>query len=133
MRSEAKVFAYLVPFFLLVGAIYAYFTGLSEWVGILGLLLTGVMTGFVAWFFWLSGRTVDARPEDDLEGEIADQSGDFGHFAPYSWWPLWLGLSTTVVVLGIGVGWWLTVVATPFLVVSILGWTFEYFRGEKAI
>lgn len=133
MRSEAKVFAYLVPFFLLVGAIYAYFTGLSEWVGILALLLTGVMTGFVAWFFWLSGRTVDARPEDDLEGEIADQSGDFGHFAPYSWWPLWLGLSTTVVVLGIAVGWWLTVVATPFLVVSILGWTFEYFRGEKAV
>ena len=87
MKAEAKVFAYLIPFFLLVGVIYAYFTGLSEWVGILGLLLTAVMTGFVAWFFWLSGRTVDARPEDNLEGEIADQAGDYGHFAPYSWWP----------------------------------------------
>ncbi|MGC5583627.1 cytochrome c oxidase subunit 4 [Ornithinimicrobium sp. W1665] len=133
MRSEAKVFAYLVPFFVVVGIIYAYFTDGGEWVGIIGLLLTALMTAFVAWFFWLSGRTVDARPEDSLEGEIADQTGDYGHFAPYSWWPLWLGLSISVAVLGVAVGWWLVVVAAPFLVLSLLGWTFEYFRGERAV
>ena len=133
MRNETKVFLALVPFFLVVGTIYAFWTGWSEWVGIVALYLTTMMVAFVAWFFWLSGKTVDARPEDDLEGEIGDQSGDYGHFAPYSWWPLFLGLSLTVAVLGVGVGWWLFVVAAPFVVLSVIGWTFEYFRGERAI
>jgi hypothetical protein len=87
----------------------------------------------VAWFFWLSGRNVDPRPEDDLEGEIADQTGDYGHFAPYSWWPLWLGLSTSVLILGVAVGWWLVVVAAPFVVLSVVGWSLEYFRGAHAV
>ncbi|GGK69297.1 cytochrome c oxidase subunit 4 [Ornithinimicrobium pekingense] len=133
MRNETKVFLVLVPFFLIVATIYALWTDWSEWVGIVALYLTSIMVGFVAWFFWLSGKTVDARPEDDLEGEISDQSGDYGHFAPYSWWPLWLGLSLTTAVLGVGVGWWLFVIAVPFVAISTIGWTFEYFRGERAV
>lgn len=133
MKVEAKLFAFLVPFFLIVAGTYTYFTGVSEWVGIVGLLLTAVMCAFVAWFLWYSGRKVDARPEDDLDGEISDQSGDYGHFAPYSWWPLWLALAISIVTTGIGVGWWLVVVATPFLIWSVIGWTMEFFHGEKAV
>ncbi|MGO0576381.1 cytochrome c oxidase subunit 4 [Ornithinimicrobium panacihumi] len=133
MQTESKLFLFLVPFFLLMAGIYAYFTEMGEWVGIVGLLLTAIMCAFVAWFFWLSGKNVDARPEDNLDGEIADQAGDYGHFAPYSWWPLWLGLSTSLVVLGIGVGWWITVCAAPFLIWSIIGWTMEYFHGDHAV
>lgn len=133
MKTETKVFLALVPFFLIVGVIYTVWTDPTEWVGVVALLLTSAMCAMVAWFFWLSGKTVDERPEDNLEGEIADQSGNYGHFAPYSWWPLFLGLSVTVLVLGIGVGWWLFVVAVPFVVLSVIGWTFEYFRGERAI
>ena len=133
MRAEAKVFAYLIPFFLLVGAIYAYFTGLSEWVGIIGFFLTTIFSAWIATYLWLVGRKTDSRPEDDLEGEIADTSGDYGHFSPYSWWPLWLGLSICVVMLGIAVGWWLVVAAAPFLVISIIGWTLEHFQGQRAI
>lgn len=133
MRTETKVFLALVPFFLIVGGIYAWQTEPIEWTGSIALILTGVMCGFVAWFFWLSGKTIDARPEDNLDGEIADQSGDYGHFAPYSWWPLFLGLSVTVMVTGIGVGWWLFVVAVPFVALSAIGWSLEYFHGDKAI
>lgn len=133
MGVESKLFGFLVPFFVVVAVIYAVVTDFGEWVGIVGLSLTAAMCAFVAWFFWLSGRNVDARPEDDLEGEIADQAGDYGHFAPHSWWPLWLGLSTSILVLGVAVGWWLVVVALPFVAISVLGWTFEFFRGEKAI
>ena len=38
-----------------------------------------------------------------------------------------------LVALGLAVGWWLLICAVPFLLISILGWTFEFFRGEKAI
>jgi hypothetical protein len=133
MKVESRLFTYLVIYFVVVAVIYAVVTDFGEWVGIVGLFLTAAMTGFVAWFFWLSGRNVDPRPEDNLEGEIADQTGDYGHFAPYSWWPLWLGLSTSVLVLGVAVGWWLVVVAFPFVAVAVVGWTFEYFRGARAI
>lgn len=133
MKTESKLFLALVPFFLLVAGIYTYFTEAGEWVGIIGLLLTAAMCAFVAWFFWLSGKNVDARPEDDLDGEIHQQSGDYGHFAPYSWWPLFLSLAVSVAVLGVGVGWWLVVVSAPFLVISILGWTLEFFRGDHAV
>ena len=133
MRTETKVFLALVPFFLVVGVIYAWQTTPTEWAGSVALLLTAVMCAFVAWFFWLSGKTVDARPEDDLEGEISDQAGDYGHFAPYSWWPLFLGLSVTVLVMGIGLGWWLFVIAAPFVVWASIGWTLEYFHGDRAI
>lgn len=133
MKTEVKVFAALVPFFLLVGVIYAYFTNLSEWVGILGLILTAGFAGWIAVYLWLAGRKTDPRPEDDLQGEISDLSGDYGHFTPYSWWPLWLGITTAVVVLGIGVGWWLVVAAAPFLVISIIGWALEHFHAETAI
>ena len=133
MRTETKVFLALVPFFIVVGAIYAWQTTPIEWAGSVALILTGVMCGFVAWFFWLSGKTVDARPEDDLDGEISDQSGDYGHFAPYSWWPLFLGLSTTILVMGIGLGWWLFVIAAPFVIWSAVGWSLEYFHGDEAI
>ncbi|WP_131104220.1 cytochrome c oxidase subunit 4 [Ornithinimicrobium sufpigmenti] len=133
MRTEAKVFAALIPFFGLLTVIYAYFTNFGEWVGIIGLFLTMLFATWIAVYLWLTGRKTDPRPEDDLQGEIADLSGDFGHFTPYSWWPLYLGLSTSVVVLGIGVGWWLAVAAAPFLVISVVGWVFEHFRGEHAI
>ena len=133
MRTEVKVFAVLVPFFAVMTVIYAYFTDLGEWVGIIGLLLTMLFSAWIAAYLWLAGRKTDARPEDNLDGEIAEAAGDYGHFAPYSWWPLWLGLSVSAVALGLVVGWWLFICAAPFLVVCVLGWTFEFFRGEKAV
>lgn len=133
MKTEVKVFAVLVPFFGLMTVIYAYFTRFGEWVGIIGLFLTMLFSAWISVYLWLAGRKADLRPEDNLEGEIADAAGDYGHFAPYSWWPLWLGLSLSVVVLGLGVGWWLLICAAPFLLISILGWTFEFFRGAKAV
>lgn len=133
MKSEVKVFAALGPFFALMTVIYAYFTHFSEWVGIIGLFLTMLFSIWISTYLWLTGRKTDPRPEDDLEGEISDAAGDYGHFAPYSWWPLWLGLSISLAALGLGVGWWLVIVAAPFLVISLLGWTFEFFRGAEAV
>lgn len=133
MKTETKVFFVLAPFFLVMTVIYGYFTRMSEWVGIIGLFLTALFSLWIAGYLWMAGRKTDLRPEDNLDGEIADLSGDYGHFAPYSWWPLWLGLAISVAVLGVAVGWWLVIVAAPFLVLAILGWTFEFFRGEKAV
>ncbi|HLS44714.1 MAG TPA: cytochrome c oxidase subunit 4 [Ornithinicoccus sp.] len=136
MKVESKLFLYLMLFFLIVGVIYAYFTystGDGEWVGIVALLLTAAMSGLISWYLAKSGRTVDFRPEDNPEGEIADQAGPYGHFSPHSWWPFWLALSAAVLFLGIAIGWWMVIIAVPFVALATVGWTFEYFHGEKAV
>lgn len=136
MKVEAKLFIYLVVFFAIVAAIYTYWTfadGSGEWVGIVGLTLTMAMCAMIAWYLNKSGKTVDFRPDDDPEGEIADQVGPYGFFSPHSWWPLWVALSGALVFLGVAIGWWLVLIASPFLAIATVGWVFEYFHGEKAI
>lgn len=133
MKTEVKTFIVLVPFFLLVSAIYAWTTDFGEWVGIIGLFLTALFAAWIAAYLWLAGRKTDPRPEDNLQGEIADAAGDYGHFAPYSWWPLALGLSTTMLAAGIAIGWWMFIIAAPFVAISVVGWAFEFFRGAKAV
>lgn len=133
MKVEAKLFYWLVGFFFIVGAIYTYFTGFEEPVGAVTLVLTGMMCAMVAWYLAKSGRKLDLRPEDNEQGEIADQAGPYGHFAPHSWWPLWVALSGALVFMGIAIGWWMVLIASPFLAISTVGWVFEFFHGEKAV
>ncbi|WP_109473004.1 cytochrome c oxidase subunit 4 [Ornithinimicrobium cavernae] len=133
MRVETKLFYWLLAFFVIVAAVYTYFTGFTEPVGAVGLLLTAIMCAMIAWYLGKTGRKLDLRPDDNEDGEIADQAGPYGHFSPHSWWPLWLGLSGAAVFLGVAIGWWMVLIAAPFLAISTVGWVFEYFRGEHAV
>lgn len=133
MRVETKLFLMLVPFFLLLTAVYGYFTGWGEWVGIVGMGLTAALCAFIGYFLWFTGRKLPDRPEDDLEGEIEQGEGNYGFFAPYSWWPLWLGASCALLFLGAAIGWWLAIIAVPFVIISTVGWTYEFFHGDEAV
>ena len=78
MRVETKLFYWLLGFFVIVGAIYTYWTGFTEPVGAVGLVLTAIMCGMFAWYLGKTGRTLDARPDDNPEGEINEHSGPYG-------------------------------------------------------
>ncbi len=104
MKVEMKLFGILIPFFVVMTLVYAWATAGTELVGIVGLALTGALCAFIAFYLWLTARRLDVRPEDRLDGEIAEQAGDFGFFSPHSWWPLWLGLASATLFLGIAVG-----------------------------
>lgn len=133
MKTEYKVFFILTIFFVIVTPIYGFGTGWQEWAGLVGLSLLLLMMLFVGVYLWMTGRKLDLRPDDDPEGEIDEQAGDYGFFSPHSWWPLWLALASAVIFLGIAVGWWMSIIAAPFAVVALVGWTFEYFRGDDAV
>lgn len=133
MRVETKLFYYLLVFFVIMAGVYTYFTDFEEMVGVVGLTLTAIMCAMLAWYLGKTGRSVDARPDDNPEGEIADQSGPYGHFSPHSWWPLWLSLSGAGIFLGVAIGWWMVIIAVPFAAIATVGWVFEYFRGEHAV
>lgn len=133
MKVEALLFAILIPFFGLMGAIYGYFTNFEEPVGTVGFWLVAGLCAFIAFYLWVTGRKVDARPEDDPQGEHWQAEGEFGFYSPHSWWPLWLALALAFLFFAVAVGWWLTLVAIPFVAIASLGFTFEYFRGEDSL
>lgn len=132
MKVETKLFAYLTPFFLVVAVVYGYLVEWTEPVGYLALFLTAGMSGMIAYYIGFTGKRVGARPEDRLDAEIHEGSGEQGFFSPWSWWPLLLGISAAIGFLGMAVGWWVLYIGAGLAVVALVGWVFEYSRGNHA-
>ena len=132
MKVESKLFLYLALFFLPLGPIYGVWNQGTDLAGAIALFLTSLLAALVAFYLTVTGRNFTDRPEDNPAALISDQEGDYGFFTPYSWWPLWLGLSAAVCFAGLAVGWWLFVIGATFGVVALVGWTFEHYKGEYA-
>ncbi len=132
MKVETKLFAYLTPFFLVVAVVYGYLVEWTEPVGYLALFLTAGMSGMIAYYIGFTGRRVGPRPEDRLDAEIHEGSGEQGFFSPWSWWPLLLGIACAIGFLGMAVGWWVLYIGAGLAVIALVGWVFEYSRGNHA-
>ncbi len=133
MRIEYRFFVMLAAFFAVVGTIYGFWTGWGEPVGATALYLCFGLGAMIAFYLFVTARKLPDRPEDNPLGEIAEQEGEYGVFSPYSWWPLWLGLTGAVCFLGLAVGWWLTIIGAAFGIFALVGWTFEYYKGRDAL
>jgi O-antigen/teichoic acid export membrane protein len=53
-----------------------------------------------------------------------------GHFSPWSWWPFVLALGLALMFLGVAAGIWITFIGVPIAAVAIIGWYYEYYRGN---
>lgn len=131
MKLEAKLFLYGALFFVPVGLIYAVWSG-GESVGTIAIPLVGGLVLMIGGYFALLSRRIDARPEDDEHAEIADGAGEVGTFAPWSWWPLVIAAAAALAFASLAVGYWLLVIAVPLGVVGLIGWVFEFSRGQHA-
>ncbi len=131
MKVEYKLFIFLTPFFALIGVVYGLW---SAWepVGSAALLLTAGLSGMIGAYLALTAKRIDARPEDDPDGLIEQGAGDQGVYAPWSWWPLAIAGSAAVVFLGLAVGWWLVYVGIALSAIALVGWVFEFSRGQHA-
>jgi Cytochrome c oxidase subunit IV len=87
------------------------------------------LTGFYVLF---TGRRLPQRPEDDPEGDIDQGTGELGFFSPHSWWPLFVGLAGALAAVGVAIGWWLFLIGALCLILSVIGFVFEYYRGHFA-
>jgi hypothetical protein len=87
------------------------------------------LTGFYVLF---TGRRLPQRPEDDPDGDIEEGTGELGFFSPHSWWPLFVGLAAALAAVGVAIGWWLFLVGALCLVLAVIGFVFEYYRGHFA-
>jgi hypothetical protein len=131
MRTEAKTFLYLVPWFIAVGLVYGFWSG-WEPVGSLGIILVAGLMLMIGAYFGVLVRRIDPRPEDNPEGDIEQGAGDQGVYSPWSWWPLAIASAAAVTFLGLAVGWWMVYVGTAFGMLALVGWVFEFSRGQHA-
>lgn len=133
MKLSIKLFILVGGFSLLVAAVYGFLTRFDELVGFPALLAVGFMSFMLAVYLWLIDRNTNGvLPEDKLDGEIVESAGEYGHFSPWSWWPLLLGTGCALGFTALAMGWWILLLAAPVLILGLLGLIFEHSRGDHA-
>lgn len=134
MKIEGKLFVIVAVFLLPVTGLYAWLSwlldGQVEWVGTTGMGLTFGLCALVGFYLLFTGSWIDPRPEDNPEAEPSDGAGELGFFSPHSWWPLFLAMSAAATTLAMVFGWWMVYLTMPILILAVIGWVFEYYRGE---
>ena len=143
MRDNVILWWILTAFFALVGVVYTGWHILAtpndnfalriEWVGTVALFFAAFMGAMIAFYL---DRTHGAQggelPEDILTADIDDGDPELGEFSPWSWWPIVLAASAGIFVVGLAVGQFLLPIGLAIFVVAIVGWVYEYYRGNFA-
>jgi hypothetical protein len=130
MKVEGWLFVGCAAFFALMDVIYWRYS--KDPTGTTALALSVGLAFLTGFYLLFTGRRLPPRPEDRPEAEIAEGTGELGFFSPHSWWPLITGMSAAVAALGAAVGWWLFLIGMLFVLLSAIGFVFEYYRGQYA-
>jgi hypothetical protein len=130
MKVEGFLFMGCAAFFAAADIVYWHFS--KDPTGTTALALAVGLAFLSGFYILFTGRRLPRRPEDNPEGEIAEGTGELGFFSPHSWWPLILGLAAALAALGLAVGWWLFLIGVLAVLLSAIGFVFEYYRGVYA-
>jgi len=136
VKTNAHLFWILTAFFWVTSAGYTVwslldpFHGTIEWVGTLALALCGGLFALIAFYLSKHYRAQGGElPEDIPTANIDDGDPEVGFYSPWSWWPMMVAAGVALVFLGVAIGAWIAYIGAVFAVISIVGWTFEYYRG----
>lgn len=139
MKSNIVIFWILTVYLLLLATVYAVWNHLAghqfDWPVTTLIAISAGLTSFIAVYLMLVRRKQGGvLVEDRLDADIDDGDPELGEFSPWSWWPLFLAFGASVVVLGLCVGFnfWLSFLTLPLVAVGIVGWVYEYYRGNFA-
>ncbi|GAA3774878.1 cytochrome c oxidase subunit 4 [Microbacterium kribbense] len=143
MRANVGMWWVICGFFGAMAALYTVWNIIDhpqfawyhaiEWVGSIALLFVALMSALIAFYL---GRVHVAQggemPEDIVTADIDDGDPETGEFSPWSWWPITLALAAAFFAVGMAVGTWLIPISVAIFVVAIVGWVYEYYRGNFA-
>jgi hypothetical protein len=130
VKVEAYLFLGCAGFFGGSDLIYWYFS--HDPTGTTALALAVCLAFLTGFYVLFTGRRLPRRPEDNPQGEIYQATGEQGFFSPHSWWPLFVGLAAALTAVGMAIGWWLFLIGALCLLLSVVGFVFEYYRGHYA-
>lgn|SRR5690606_4991906 len=143
MRSNVVLWWILAVFFFILSGVYTVWHILAypelvgaakvEWVGSIAFLFGAFMAAMVAVYLQRTHKAQGGElPEDILTSDVDDGDPELGEFAPWSWWPMVLAASAAVFMVGLSVGHFLLPIGIAVFVVAVVGWTYEYYRGNFA-
>jgi len=130
MKVEGYLFIGCAAFFGATDIVYWHFS--KDPTGTTALFLSVCLAFLIGFYLLFTGRRLPPRAEDVPDAEISEGTGELGFFSPHSWWPLITGLSAAVAALGVAIGWWLFLIGMLFVLLSAIGFVFEYYRGQYA-
>ncbi len=130
MKVEGWLFVGCAAFFAAADVVYWHFS--KDPTGTTALALSVGLAFLTGFYLLFTGRRLPPRPEDRPNAEITEGTGELGFFSPHSWWPLITGMSAAVAALGAAIGWWLFLIGMLFVLLSAIGFVFEYYRGQYA-
>ena len=128
MKIESRIFEVVAGFCFIMAVIYGLWA--KEPVGIVALTLTGGLCLITGTYFRFVARRIPERPEDDTEAEISDGAGEIGFFSPSSWWPLFLCLAAAFAFAGFVIGFWMFLIGVFLIIMAMIGFVFQYYRGN---
>lgn len=132
MKLEAVFFGAGFFFFVPVGFLYGVLSGWHEPAGAAAIMLCGGMAILVGAYLWQVHKSIDPRPSDNPEAEIADGDPEFGFYSPYSGWPIVLAAGAAASFASFAIGWWVLAIGLGVTIIGIVGWFFEYTKGRFA-
>jgi hypothetical protein len=137
MKFNGNLFWFLAAFYGIDTAGYIIwnfntYDGYFEPIGTAALGMLVAMSVFLAFYIQFTDKRQGAVPEDRLDANIEDGDSEIGYFAPWSWWPFFLGLFVALAFAALAVGWWLFFIAFPLALVALIGFVFERSRGQNA-
>jgi len=130
VKIEGGLFGIGFVFYTLLAVVYWYFS--RDEIGTTALALTGGMAFLISFYALYTSKRVYPRPEDRLDAEMDEADPEYGFYSPHSWWPLAIAVSAVIVVLGLIFAVWLIVLGVAALILGLIGFLFEYYRGEFA-
>lgn len=137
LKPEWLFLAIIGVFVAIVAGVYAWWTNLYygevEPVGTTALVLLVGLCSLAGGYLLKLSREIDVRPEDDPKGEQDEAAGEYGHFAPWSWWPLVCGIAVSLIFLGPAVHqWWVLGIGAVVGIIGVGGHILQFNRGPHA-
>lgn len=137
MKTNIVLMWILAVYFFALAAVYTVWslidTSEVEWAGTLAIALSGGLSSFIAFYLQVQLKNQGGTlPEDRLDADIDDGDPELGFFSPWSWWPIILAAGAALAIVGLSVGIWVAYYAIPLVLIALVGWTFEYYRGYFA-
>lgn len=137
MKTNIVVLWVLAVYFFVLTAVYTVWSLIDgaevEWIGSIAIGLSGVLAVFIAYYLQIQLKNQGGvLPEDRLEADIDDGDPEIGFYSPWSWWPLMVAAGAAIAFLGLAVGIWVALYAIPVILIALVGWSYEYYRGYFA-
>ncbi|MEN3535698.1 cytochrome c oxidase subunit 4 [Microbispora sp. ZYX-F-249] len=128
MKIQGWMFLLCGVFFAAADVVYWFWS--KEPTGTTAMAISVGLALMIGYYLLFTARRIGDQPEDNKEAEISDGAGEIGFYSPHSWWPLFVCLSAALTFFGFAVGWWLFFIGLFCTVMAMIGFVFQYYRGN---